>query len=148
MRGDYRLTVFAAGGGDSVLIEAHHKVVLTDIHYRANRAQDDTDNEAPDFAPDIRKACENHHLDIFVSTHPDKDHVGGFCELFHCGHPDTWESDPEDSDPKVIVDEIWCSPYGADPNYVTEQSKPLVDEIQRRRALEGTWEADLNGNRL
>jgi len=148
MRGDYKLTVFAAGCGDSVMIEAHHKVVLTDIHYRANRAQDETDDEVPDFAPDIRKACGNHHLDVFVSTHPDKDHVGGFCELFHCGDPDEWDSDPDDAEPKIIVDEIWCSPYGADPHYVTDQSKPLVDEIQRRRALEGTWQAERDGNRL
>ena len=38
MRGDYKLTVFSCGCGDSIMIEGHHKVVLTDIHYRAGRA--------------------------------------------------------------------------------------------------------------
>jgi hypothetical protein len=148
MRGDFRLTVFASGCGDTIMIEAHRKVVLTDVHYRVGRAQDEEDYEAPDFAPDIRKACGDHHLDVFVSTHPDKDHVGGFCELFHCGAPADWDPDPEDAAPKIIVDEIWCSPYGANPHYVTDQSKPLVDEIQRRQALQNTWQADLAGNRL
>lgn len=148
MRGDYRLSIFAAGCGDCILIEAHNKAVLTDIHYRTSRAQDDDDDEVPDFAPEIRKACGNHHLDVFVSTHPDKDHVGGFCELFHCGHPDNWDGDPDEGEPKIIVDEIWCSPYGADPHYVTDQSKPLIDEIKRRKALEGTADAERDGNRL
>ncbi len=92
----------------------------------------------PDFAEQIRKACDDHHLDVFVSTHPDKDHTGGFCELFHCGSPDTWDGDPEDGEPKIIVDEIWCSPYGANPHYTTDHSKALVDEIRRRERLIGT----------
>jgi hypothetical protein len=148
MRGDFKLTVFAAGCGDSILIEAHDKTVLTDIHYRAAGAQDEGNDEVPDFAPDIRKACGNHHLDVFVSTHPDKDHVGGFCELFHCGAPDDWVADPDEGDPKIIVDEIWCSPYGAEPHYVTPQSEPLANEIKRRKSLAGTWQAGLAGNRL
>ncbi|MGH6979233.1 MAG: hypothetical protein ACRED4_08090, partial [Brevundimonas sp.] len=106
---------------------------MTDIHYRRGQAQDAANDDVPDFAPDVRRACDDHHLDVFVSTHPDKDHVGGFCALFHCGHPDSWVADPEDDDPKIIVDEIWCTPYGADPHYVTEQARPLVDEIKRRR---------------
>lgn len=148
MRGDYKVTVFAAGCGDCILIEAHHKTVLTDVHYRVSGAQDETNDDVPDFAPDLRKACGNGHLDVFVSTHPDKDHVAGFGELFHCGPPGEWDADPEEGDPKIIVDEIWCSPYGANPHYVTDQSKPLVDEIKRRKELQGSWQADLNGNRL
>ena len=148
MRGDWKCTFFACGCGDSVLIEAHRKVVLTDIHYRAGRAQDEEDDEALDFAGDIRRACGDNHLDVFVSTHPDKDHVLGFTELFHCGSPDDWVRDPEDGEPKVIVDEIWCSPYGANPHYTTDQSQPLLDEIRRRKALQGTAEGNRAGNRL
>ncbi len=147
MRGDFKFTIFAAGCGDSFLIEAHRKVVLTDIHYRATRARDEEDDEVLDFAPDIRKACGS-HLDVFVSTHPDKDHVGGFSELFHCGHPDFWEGDPGDGEPKIIVDEIWCSPYGAAPNYVTDQARALTDEIKRRERLTGTYDGERDGNRL
>lgn len=130
------------------MIEAHRKVVLTDIHYRAARAQDEDDEEALDFAPEIRKACSDNHLDVFVSTHPDKDHVRGFCDIFHCGDPDTWDPDPDEGEPKIIVDEIWCSPYGADPHYTTDESKPLIDEIRRRKKLQRTIEGERAGNRL
>ena len=147
MRGDFKFTVFAAGCGDCFLIEAHRLVVLTDIHYRVDRAQDKDDEEVLNFAPDIRRACGN-HLDVFVSTHPDKDHVGGFSELFHCGHPDSWDSDPDDEEPKILVNEIWCSPYGANPNYVTDQAKALTDEIKRRHRLMGTFDGESDGNRL
>ncbi|MEI9927846.1 MAG: hypothetical protein WDN44_09215 [Sphingomonas sp.] len=47
MRGDWKVSYYSCGCGDSVLMEAHRKVVLTDIHYRAARAQDDDDDEAP-----------------------------------------------------------------------------------------------------
>ena len=148
MRGDYKVTVFAAGCGDSIMIEAHNKVVLTDIHYRKSQAEDEENDQVPDFAPAIRKACADDHLDVFVSTHPDKDHVAGFCEIFHCGSPETWDSDPDEGEPKIIVDEIWCSPYGADPHYTTEQAKPLVEEIKRRKALIDKPEGRRDGNRL
>lgn len=148
VRGDFKVTAFAVGCGDCVLIEAHRKVVLTDIHYRAVGAQDDENEEVLNFAPDLRKACGNNHLDVFVSTHPDKDHVGGFCEIFHCGPPGEWEANPQEGEAKIIVDEIWCSPYGENPHYVTEQAKALADEIKRRKSLKGTWQADLDGNRL
>ena len=49
---------------------------------------------------------------------------------------------------KIIVDEIWCSPYATDPHYTTAVSKPVIDEIKRRKKLRGTAEGDKDGNRL
>lgn len=148
MCGDNKLTAFASGNGDTVLIEAHRKTILTDIHYRQNGAEDDDNDEVPDFAPDIRAACPNHHLSIFVLTHPDKDHLGGAEAIFHLGPPGAWDPDPRDGEPKIIMDEIWCSPYAVDPHYVTEQSEPMINEIKRRYKLRGTPEGAKDGNRL
>lgn len=143
-----KITFFASGNGDSVLLEAHGRTVMTDICYRAGRCQDDGDDDAPDFAPDIRAACSDDHLDIFVLTHPDQDHLCGFGEVFHLGSPDDWDDDPEEGAVKIIVDEIWCSPYAADPNYTTDVSKPVIDEIKRRKTLRGTPAGHRDGNRL
>jgi beta-lactamase superfamily II metal-dependent hydrolase len=148
MRGDNKLTVFASGNGDSIMIEAYRKTVLTDVHYRQAGAEDEENDDIPDFAPDILSACPNHHLDVFVLTHPDKDHLGGADAIFHFGPPHNWNPDPDDGEPKIIIDEIWCSPYAVNPHYVTDHAKPLIDEIKRRNGLRGTASGTENGNRL
>src|SRR6266446_2639515 len=142
MRGDNKLTVFASGNGDTIMIEAHNSTILTDIHYRRDQAEDPENDRVPDFAPDIRAVCPDDHLPVFILTHPDKDHLCGWCEIFHCGAPGTRECDPEDGEPKILVDEIWCTPYGVNPHYVTEYAQPLIDEIKRRYKLCGTPEGE------
>lgn len=140
-----RITFFPCDNGDSSLIEAHGWTIMTDINYR--KAAAEKDDDIPDFAPQIRKACNDDQLDIFVLTHPDKDHLGGFENIFHLGKPGDRDDDPKDDDVKLIVDEIWCSEYSANPEYA-DDSKPLLDEIARRKNLQGTGAGEEDGNRL
>ena len=81
-------------------------------------------------------------------THPDEDHLRGFDDLFHAGLPTKWSYDADDDDRKILVDEIWCSSYAANPNDTTDVSKPLLNEIKRRKKLKGSDEGEENGNRL
>lgn len=147
MRGDSRLTVFACDNGDTILIEAHKHTILTDINYRKADAEDEDNDDVLDFAPDLRAAC-GEHLDLFVLTHPDEDHLRGVDEIFHLGAPEDLDKDPKEGEPKILIDEIWCSPYALTPNYETEESAPLLEEIQRRKILQGTAKGDIAGNRL
>ena len=140
-----RITFFACDNGDASLIEAHGLTIMTDINYRQSEIEKDADR---DFAPVIRKACNDDRLSVFVLTHPDEDHLRGFDEVFHLGKPDDRDEDPDDGDVSIIVNEIWCSPYAIDPNYETEVSKPVLDEIARRNKLAGTNEGRKDGNRL
>lgn len=142
-----KLSIFACDNGDAILLEADGKTVMTDINYR-DTAADPDDDDCPDFGAEIRSACANHHLSVFVLTHPDVDHCRGFGDIFHVGDPANHDSDPAEGHVKIVVDEIWCSPYAADPNYVTDDAKPLVDEIKRRHKLKGTAKGQQAGNKL
>lgn len=145
-----RIRFFPVNNGDTTLIEAGGYAVLTDIHYRAECT--DENGEAYDFAPDLRGACKkNNHrlvLDVFVLTHPDKDHLTGFGKLLHLGYPDSYNQNPKDGEPLIFVNELWVSPYALEPGYTTEDSEPLVKEIQRRHKLQGTTDGNRDGNRL
>ena len=140
-----KITFFACDNGDASLIEAHGYTIMTDINYRQDAVDED---DSLDFAPKIRRACDDDRLDIFALTHPDEDHLRGFGEIFHLGAPEERDEDPDEGDVKLIVDEIWCSPYATDPNYTTDVSKPVLDEIARRKKLQGTPEGEKAGNRL
>lgn len=142
-----KITFFACDNGDASLIEAHGWTIMTDINYR-QAAADEDDDQVLDFAPEIRKACNDDRLSIFVLTHPDEDHLRGFGEIFHLGKPENRDDNPDDDTMKIIVDEIWCSPYATNPNYETDISKPVLDEIARRKNLLGTKEGEYSGNRL
>jgi hypothetical protein len=133
-----KLTVFATGNGDSILIESHGFTVLTDINHKTSSEED-----YPDLEAELWEACPSGGLDVFVLTHPDVDHVRGFAEVFHTDAP-------ENHAPRtgIMVSEIWCSPYAVNPNYVTDEAKPLLDEIRRRYRLVDTAQGQLLGNRL
>jgi hypothetical protein len=143
----YKISFFASGNGDSVLLEAGGTTIMTDIHYCAGNADPDDDSK-PDFAQQIRDACSNDKLDLFVLTHPDKDHVRGAGDIFHLDDPAKRDPDPDVGHPLILIKEIWCSPYAANGAYETEESKPLLKEIRRRKKLIGTSEASKEGNRL
>ena len=143
MAGSDKVTIFATGNGDAILIEARGKRILTDVNYL--KAAQDEDDSMPDCGEDIRQACVDDHLHLFVHTHPDEDHLRGYTDLFHTGRPETHDPDPGDGIVKIIVDEIWCSPYSVNPKDV---SKPVIDEIKRRERLIGTNKGNKAGNRL
>lgn len=143
-----RITFFPAGNGDSTLIEADNKIILTDLHYR-NSAEDEGEPEY-DFSQDLQDACyqskRKYHLSLFVLTHPDKDHLGGFTKLFYCGDPSKYAERPKEDDKLILIEEMWISSYAADPSYETDASKPVFDEINRRMKLKS--DKDLDGNRI
>ncbi len=139
-----KITIFSVGNGDTILLEADNKRILTDLNYR--EGSDDGKDDMLEFVSKIRSACSSAKLDIFVLTHPDEDHLRGFDKLFHTGTPSDWDSKGGTND-ILLVNEIWCSSYAIDAAYDTNESKPLLDEIRRRNKLTGISK-EMDGNRL
>lgn len=143
-----KVSFFPVGNGDTTLIEADGKTILTDVNYRCN-AEDDEKPEY-DFGTDLQDACykgiRNYRLSLFVLTHPDKDHLSGFTKLFYCGDPSKYADRPQEDDKLILIEELWISPYSENPSYETDVSKPVLDEIKRRLNLQSNNEVD--GNRI
>jgi len=143
------LSYFPVGNGDTILLEADGHTILTDINYRKSLIDKE---DAYDFTNDLRKATKqsdgSYLLNIFILTHPDEDHLGGFSEFIHTGSPDDYDNNSEDEDSLILAAEIWASPYSVDPNYQTDSSKPVIKEIKRRKKLMDTSDGEKDGNRL
>ncbi|KGD62377.1 hypothetical protein F1529_03625 [Alcanivorax sp. VBW004] len=137
----HSITFYPVNNADTVLLKAGYSV-LTDIHYRGS-AQDENDDEAHNIGQDIRDALEDGQLDVFINTHPDKDHVSGFKDLFHTGCPTSWSKESD----LILVKEIWITSYTDKLTDTTAQSKPLIDEIKRRKKVKAE-DRRKDGNRL
>ena len=137
----HTITFYPVSNADTVLLQAGCSII-TDINYRQD-AQDDSKSDIYDIGRDIKNALPNRQLDFFINTHPDKDHVSGFADLFHTGEPGDWSKDSD----TILVKEIWITAYTEALTNPTEQATPLIDEIKRRKRLAGT-EREEDGNRL
>lgn len=144
-----KLTFFPVGNGDTSLIEFDGVTIVTDVNYR-QAAEDDTE-DAYDIRPDLLKAAIDagnaNCISVFVLTHPDQDHLGGFCRIFYCGDPADFDNRGGDAG-DLIINELWVSPHSVNPNYETDASKPVFAEMRRRLALSGTAQANADGNRI
>lgn len=176
-----RVTFFPVGNGDTTLIEANDKTILTDINYRCERYTDrfrtsidvngNIGNAATlgleeaskpfqwiyyDFALDLQYACyqssyrsnREYRLSLLVLTHPNQNNLTGFDKLFYRGDPAEFEDRPREDDKLILIEEMWINPCFADPQYETDESEPVFQEIKRRLNLQGSKESELNGNRI
>lgn len=102
-----KITFFPVGNGDMTLIETDSgKKILIDCHIRSG-------SEHPDVLSMLKKRLTEDskgrlYIDVFIWSHPDKDHCGGIESNFYLGEPSDWsESKHKDL---IFINEIWSSP--------------------------------------
>ena len=105
-----KISFFPVGNGDMTLIELESgRKILIDVNVRA--AADDADDDTPDVMAMLRDRLTRDadgrlYVDVFLLSHPDKDHCTGLKKHFHLGAPGDWSKTAD----KIFVREIWSSP--------------------------------------
>lgn len=111
------VTFFPVGNGDMTLIslgDTAGTTILIDCNIRA--AADDQEDETRDVAADLRARLKTDnkgrpYVNVFLSTHPDKDHISGLKKHFYLGSPADYSNDKKPSNEKrILIREIWSSP--------------------------------------
>jgi len=88
--------------------------ILVDCNIRA--AADDPEDSARDVAADLRRCLKTDkkgrpYVDVFLSTHPDEDHLRGLKKHFYLGTPADYGDDEKPAGEKrIVIKEVWSSP--------------------------------------
>lgn len=104
------ITLFPVGNGDMTLIQTEsRRSIMIDLNIRD--AADNRYDHTPDVIRMLRKRLQRDHfgrmyVDVFLLSHPDKDHCTGLQEHFHLGPPENWSRLTD----KIIIREMWSSP--------------------------------------
>jgi len=141
-----KITFFPVANGDMTLISLNDNDdtnILIDVNIRA--AADNPDDDTCDVAAELRKRLKTDssgrpYVDVFVLSHPDKDHCTGLCNHFYLGKLEDYvDEPPEGEEKKIIMREIWSSPMvsrRASKNHtLTDDAKAFNSEARRRVKL-------------
>lgn len=131
------IVYFPVGNGDMTLIKTSSgKRVLIDCYIRGG-------DEHPDVLDMLKQELDKdsndrHFIDLFIWSHPDKDHCGGIDKHFHLGPPENYSKDKD----LIFINEIWSSPIvyrrasnnknDDDSHNLCEDAQALNKEVKRR----------------
>jgi Cft2 family RNA processing exonuclease len=99
-----KITFFPVGNGDMTLITLIDETnILIDVNIRT--AADNPEDDACDVSSELRKRIKTDdkgrpYVDVFVLSHPDKDHCTGLKNHFHLGKPDDYVDEPPETGTK------------------------------------------------
>ena len=109
------ITFFPVDNGDMALIKLEDSTtILIDINIR--QAAEDDEDPTCNVSKELRGMVEKDDkgrpfVDVFLLSHPDRDHCTGLQKHFHLGPLDNYvDNPPKGEDLKIIMGEIWSSP--------------------------------------
>ena len=138
-----KVTVFPVGNGDMTLISLGDSAgtnILIDCNIRV--AADDPKDDTRDVAADLRQRLKTDkkgrpYVDVFLSSHPDKDHTTGLRKHFYLGAPaDYGDDDKPKKEKRIIIREVWSSPMvfrrGSKEHKLCDEAAAFNTEAKRR----------------
>lgn len=153
---DPTITYFPVGNGDTSLIKlSDGTTVLIDLNVtKASADKDDSTcyDVRGHLLRELRRDSQGRpHLDAFILTHPDQDHVRGVEGVFYLGDPSLYSKEDKKAD-LIIVDELWFAPriFCEFHKDLTADARLVRKEAERRKKLylSGGSVRDLPGNRI
>jgi hypothetical protein len=86
-----------------------------------------------DLIKEVQKKNENPFIDLFILSHPHKDHCLGFGENFFTGDPKDYK-DSNRSNKELMIGELWVTQKIFHNDIITE-AEPIRVEAKRRRRM-------------
>lgn len=124
------------------LNDSEETTILIDMYIRKSADDEDDDNffgVADYLRNQLYKKGNIPHLDAFLLTHNDDDHIKGLENHFYLGDPSDYEEPEEDEEPLIIINEIWGSSRfwkrASDSNKLGDEGKAYNREMKRRIKL-------------
>lgn len=144
------ITYFPVGNGDTALVRLKDG---TSILIDACISPDDDDkyDVHGHLIGELRSDKGVPHLDAFILTHPDQDHIRGWSTCFYSGDPSKYsESDKKEG--RIVVDEVWFAPriFAPHEKELCSEARDFRKEVNRRIELfrKGSQASNLPGNRF
>ncbi|MFW1843603.1 metallohydrolase [Acinetobacter pittii] len=135
------IVFFPVDNGDMTLITlADGRTILVDINIRQDA--DNSLTSTYDVASDLRsrlKRDQNNRpfVDVFLLSHPDKDHCTGLQKHFHLGALANYCDDNKvDNEKRIVIRELWSSPMvfrRASKNHILCEDACAFNTEARRR---------------
>lgn len=154
---DATITYFPVGNGDTSLIKlSDGTTFIIDLNV-TEAASDEDDPTRYDVHAHLLKearsdADQRPHINGYLLSHPDQDHVRGFSAVFYTGDPRKY-SDRDKKAGRIIIDELWFAPRVFSPweeKDLSDDAKAFKKEAERRIAVyrRDKAEAAKPGNRI
>ncbi|MGV6851487.1 MAG: metallohydrolase [bacterium] len=136
-------TFFPVDNGDMTLVrlaDDEQTSIMIDVNIR--QAADDEKDSTRDVAKDLRERLKKDgkgrpYVDVFLLSHPDKDHCTGLEKHFYLGKLEDYPDDKKtDKEKRIVIREIWSSPIvfrRASKNHtLCDDAKAFNTEAKRR----------------
>ena len=135
---EHKIKFYPVNNADCTLIKlANGKTIIVDCQFISNLNDDNGNQIMFDVKADLLKELKKDSngrpfVDIFINTHPHKDHCLGFGNHFYTGSVDEYDANKDEN--KIVIGELWVTPIIMG-NEECEDAEDIRKEAKRRRKL-------------
>src|SRR5260370_15416439 len=148
--GEASITYIQVGNGDTSVVRLKDGTsILIDVGISAD--DEDKYDVHGHLIGELRSEEGVPHLDAFILTHPDQDHIRGWSTYFYSGDPSKY-SKSDKKEGRIVADEVWFAPriFAPHEQELCQEASDFRKEVNRRIELfrQGSQPSTLPLNRF